>query len=98
MSLEFLRIKESIVQVKRSKKPKGRVPVYLGGRLSLSSELGHALRDKLDAFGRGHIRSPEMARVSPLLELQQQMSELPFQDEILVEQFQANDVSTHIKT
>ena len=91
MSLEFLRIKESIVQVKRSKKPKGRVPVYLGGRLSLSSELGHALRDELDAFGRGHIRSPEMARVSPLLELQQQMSELPFQDEVLVEQFQTND-------
>ena len=91
MSLEFLRIKESIVQVKRSKKPKGRVPVYLGGRLSLSSELGHALRDELDAFGRGHIRSPEMARVSPLLELQQQMSELPFQDEILVEQFQTDD-------
>ena len=91
MSLEFLRIKESIVQVKRSKKPKGRVPVYLGGRLSLSSELGHALRDELDAFGRGHIRSPEMARVSPLLELQQQMSELPFQGEILVEQFQTDD-------
>jgi ATP-dependent Lhr-like helicase len=91
MSLEFLRIKESIVQVKRSKKPKGRVPVYLGGRLSLSSELGHALRDELDAFGRGHIRSPEMARVSPLLELQQQMSELPFHDEILVEQFQTDD-------
>jgi ATP-dependent Lhr-like helicase len=91
MSLEFLRIKESIVQVKRSKKPKGRVPVYLGGRLSLSSELGHALRDELDAFGRGYIRSPEMARVSPLLELQQQMSELPFQDEILVEQFQTDD-------
>ena len=91
MSLEFLRIKESIVQVKRSKKPKGRVPVYLGGRLSLSSELGDALRDELDAFGRGHIRSPEMARVSPLLELQQQMSELPFQHEILVEQFQTDD-------
>jgi ATP-dependent Lhr-like helicase len=91
MSLEFLRIKESVVQVKRSKKPKGRVPVYLGGRLSLSSELGHALRDELDAFGKGHIRSAEMARVSPLLELQQQMSLLPSNQEVLVEQFETND-------
>jgi len=91
MSLEFLRIKESIVQVKRSKNPKGRIPVYLGGRLSLSSELGHALRDELDAFGKGHIRSAEMARVSPLLELQQHVSLLPSSKEVLVEQFQTND-------
>ena len=91
ISLEFIRIKESVVQVRRSKKPKGRVPVYLGGRLSLSSELGHALRDELDAFGKGHIRSAEMARVSPLLELQQQMSSLPSNKEVLVEQFQTND-------
>ena len=91
MSLEFVRIKESVVQVKRSKKPKGRIPVYLGGRLSLSSELGYALREELDAFDKGHIRSPEMARVSPLLELQQQMSALPSRDEVLVEQFQTDD-------
>ncbi len=91
MSLEFVRIKESVAHVKRSKKPKGRVPVYLGGRLSLSSELGHALRDELDAFGKGHIRSPEMARVSPLLELQQHMSKLPSRDEVLVEQFETDD-------
>ena len=80
-----------MVQVWRSKKPKGRVPVYLGGRLSLSSELGYALREELDAFGKGHIRSPEMARVSPLLELQQQMSALPSRDEVLVEQFHTDD-------
>ena len=90
MSLEFVRLKEGAVHVRKSNKPKGRVPVYLGGRLSLSSELGDAIRDKLDAFSKGHVRSPEMSRVSPLLELQQSMSCLPNRDEILIEQFQSN--------
>lgn len=91
MSLEFVRLKEGAVHVRKSKKPKGRIPVYLGGRLSLSSELGDAIRDELDAFSKGHIRSPEMSRVSPLLELQQDMSCLPNRDEILIEQFQSED-------
>jgi ATP-dependent Lhr-like helicase len=91
MSLEFVRLKEGAVHVRKSKKPKGRVPVYLGGRLSLSSELGDAIRDELDAFSKGHVRSPEMSRVSPLLELQQSMSCLPNREEILIEQFQSED-------
>ncbi len=91
MSLEFVRLKEGAVHVRKSKKPKGRVPVYLGGRLSLSSELGDAIRDELDAFSKGHVRSPEMSRVSPLLELQQEMSCLPNREEILIEQFQTED-------
>ena len=91
MSLEFVRLKEGAVHVRKSKKPKGRVPVYLGGRLSLSSELGDAIRDELDAFSKGHVRSPEMSRVSPLLELQQEMSCLPNREEILIEQFQSED-------
>jgi len=91
MSLEFVRLKEGIVQVRKSKKPKGRIPVYLGGRLSLSSELGHAIRDELDAFAQGHVRSPEMSRVSPLLELQHEMSSIPRKDQILAEQFVSDD-------
>ena len=91
MSLEFVRLKEGVVQVRKSKKPKGRIPVYLGGRLSLSSELGHAIRDELDAFAQGQVRSPEMSRVSPLLELQHEMSSIPRNDQILAEQFVSDD-------
>ena len=91
MSLEFVRLKEGAVHVRKSKKPTGRIPVYLGGRLSLSSELGDAIRDELDAFSKGHVRSPEMSRVSPLLELQHEISCLPNRDEVLVEQFQTED-------
>lgn len=91
MSLEFVRLKEGAVHVRKSKKPKGRIPVYLGGRLSLSSELGDAIRNELDAFSKGHVRSPEMSRVSPLLELQQEMSCLPNCEEILIEQFQSEE-------
>ncbi|MDA0913262.1 MAG: ligase-associated DNA damage response DEXH box helicase [Bacteroidetes bacterium] len=91
LSLEFVRLKEGVVLVKKSNKLKGRIPVYLGGRLSLSSELGHAIRDELDAYAQGLVRSPEMSRVAPLLELQQEMSLLPRKDEILVEQFESDD-------
>ncbi len=91
LSLEFVRLKEGAVHVRRSKKPKGRIPVYLGGKLSLSSELGHAIRDELDAYSQGHIRSPEMSRVGPLLDLQHEMSRIPRRDEILIEQFETED-------
>lgn len=91
MSLEFVRLQEGVVHVRKSHKPKGRIPVYLGGRLSLSSELGHAIRDELHAFNQGHVRSPEMSRVSPLLELQSSMSAVPRRDEILIEHFTSED-------
>ena len=91
ISLEFVRLKEGAVHVRKSKKPRGRIPVYLGGQLSLSSELGHAIRDELDAYSKGHIRSPEMSRVSPLLDLQNEMSRIPRKNEILIEQFETED-------
>lgn len=91
MSLEFVRLKEATVFVKRSTKPKGKIPVYLGGRLSLSSELGHAIRDQLEALADGEIRSAEMSRVIPLMELQQEMSLIPRSSELLLEEFETDE-------
>lgn len=91
MSLEFVRLKEATVFVKRSTKPKGKIPVYLGGRLSLSSELGHAIRDQLEALANGEIRSPEMSRVIPLMDLQHEMSMIPRSSDLLMEEFETDE-------
>ena len=91
LCLEFVRFKDLTVFVKRSKKSKGRIPVYMGGRLALSSELGEGIRKELDAFANERINSPEMNRVRPLLELQSKRSCLPKINELLVESFQSKD-------
>ena len=91
LCLEFVRFKELTVYVKRSKQSKGRIPVYLGGRLSLSSELGEGIRSEVHAFANGRIHSPEMERVRPMLELQSHHSCLPQLHELLVESFQSKD-------
>jgi ATP-dependent Lhr-like helicase len=89
--LEFVRFKELTIYVKRSKKRNGRIPVYMGGRLSLSSELGEGIRREIDAFASGRVDSTEMIRVRPLLELQLQFSSLPKMNELLVESFESKD-------
>ena len=63
MSLEFVRLKEGRCTCARQK-TQGPVPVYLGGRFA-EFRIGDAIRDELDAFSKGHVRSPEMSRVSP---------------------------------
>ena len=82
--LEIAMIKEMTVYV-RSAKGKARAPSYLGGRLPLSSNLGHFLREKLsDALHAGS-REKELQFLHPLLASQQEFSHIPRADEFLVE-------------
>ncbi len=82
--LEVVRIKEMTVFV-RASKGKALAPSYLGGRLPLSSNLGHFLREKLsDALNAG-TREKELRFLHPLLSNQQSVSHIPRSTEFLVE-------------
>jgi ATP-dependent Lhr-like helicase len=52
-ALEFVRLYQMTVQVKRTTKPPNTVPRWSGSRLPLSTELAAAVRAKLDAARRG---------------------------------------------
>jgi ATP-dependent Lhr-like helicase len=92
-SVEFLRIREMTVTVRASNARKGRIPQWLGGRMSLSSTLSTFIRKRLsDAIDNPH-HEIEMSKLQPLLELQRTRSRIPADNELLIEQFSAREGS-----
>lgn len=89
--LEFIRLKDLVVQVKNSKEDKGKIPSWQGGRLNFSSKMSDMLRLKLEEFSTGQNFDPELQKLAPILELQASRSHLPSRDEFLIEQFQTKE-------
>lgn len=90
-ALELVRLQDLTAWVRSAKKPSGKVPRWLGGRLPLSSELAASIRDRIDEAKNGVFVGEEMAAVEPVLVLQEEMSQLPGKDELLVERLQSRD-------
>ncbi len=89
--LEFIMIKDMTVLVKRSNKKKSMVPSWNGGRMPLSANLGKLLRETLDSYGKADTRMEELIRLKPLFDLQQELSDIPKQNELLIEQIETED-------
>lgn len=83
-TLEVAMIKDMTVYV-RGAKGKARAPSYLGGRLPLSSNLGHFLREKLSHALNPKASEKELKFLHPLLTNQEKNSHIPKEDEFLVE-------------
>ena len=82
--LEVAMIKDMTVYV-RASKGKAFAPSYLGGRLPLSSNLGHFLREKLSGALNPKASEKELQFLHPLLVNQEERSHIPREDEFLVE-------------
>lgn len=82
--LEVAMIKDMTVYV-RASKGKAFAPSYLGGRLPLSSNLGHFLREKLSGALNPKASEKELQFLHPLLVNQEECSHIPREDEFLVE-------------
>ena len=89
--LELVRIKEMTVYVRNSKKTKGKIPSWMGGRLPLSSQLTEVLRDKISDIHTGKLDEPELKALKPLLDLQQKTSHIPAKTELLIEYFESKE-------
>ena len=90
-SLELVRIRDMIVQVKASKKKNTRIPAWLGGRLPLSSQLSVLLRLQVHYLASGKSPHPELEVIKPLTDLQARRSGLPGSSEFLVEYFKTRE-------
>lgn len=84
-ALQFVRVKDMTAWVKPASSLKGAVPRWMGGRLPLSNELAHAIRQELERAKYGELASTEMRTLEPLLELQARWSAIPAEDELLIE-------------
>lgn len=76
-------IKDMTVWVKASQSTNTIIPSWMGGRMSLTANLGSELRNVFSkAFNH---QSPEMKALAPLFQLQQQLSVIPNNNELLIE-------------
>jgi ATP-dependent Lhr-like helicase len=96
-NLEFLMIKEMTVVVKKSTNKKSIVPSWMGGRMSLSANLGQKLREVL-APSKALSKSPpkgetfdEIIALKPLLDLQISLSSIPAENELLIEHLETKE-------
>ena len=101
-NLEFIMIKDMTVLVKKSTSKKSIVPSWNGGRMPLSANLGFMLRKKMEEscnmidpelqhIMSGRTTDIELRVLKPLLLLQQDLSHVPRENELLIEQIETRD-------
>lgn len=84
-SVELVMIRDMVAYVRKSRRAPTQVPRWMGGKLPLSVELGNQVRKRMAEARQGIFSDREMQCVEPVLRLQQQLSDLPHPDELLVE-------------
>ena len=92
--LEFVMVKEMTAIVRKSNALKSIIPSWQGGRMPLSANLGHMLRKKFDEAGLLNPTSQsddEIIALQPLFELQQYLSHIPGENELLIEHIETKD-------
>jgi len=97
--LEFVMIKDMTAIVRKSNAKKAIVPSWNGGRMPLSANLGLMLRRKfneveevLDNTKRRGVQTDiELRSLKPLFQLQQELSHVPRENELLIEQIETDD-------
>ncbi len=102
-NLEFVMIKDMTALVRKSSSAKSIVPSWQGGRMPLSANLGLMLRKKFNEaimpIAAGNQRSKskpdnrdiELQVLEPLFLLQQQLSQIPHENELLIEHIETKD-------
>jgi ATP-dependent Lhr-like helicase len=90
-TLEYVRIKDMTVWVRKATGGPGRAPQWLGGRMPLSSELAGSVRFMLDRAAGGHYDFPEIVALGPILALQARWSVVPGKNDILVETWRSQE-------
>ncbi len=92
-NLELVRIRNMVVQVRRSKQRTNKVPSWMGGRMTLTSQMSQLLREELYK-GKVIDKRPlprEIRSLKHLFERQQQESIVPSEYELLIETFQTRE-------
>ncbi len=90
-NLEFISIRNMEMLVRLSKSASGKVPSWLGGRMSFSSEMSAVLRQVVDRAADGITTDPEVKKLGPLLRKQSERSHIPRANELLVERVRTKE-------
>ncbi|MEJ2905757.1 ligase-associated DNA damage response DEXH box helicase [Pedobacter panaciterrae] len=89
--LEFIMVKEMMVLVRKSKLKQAISPSWMGGRMSLTANLGSVLRKKYNETLDKQHGDEELDFILPLFERQAKVSHVPKSDEFLIELINTKD-------
>jgi len=90
-TLELIRIRDMAAYVRPSKRKRGTVARWNGGRFPLSTQLADGVVERFAEFANGTIADAAMQKIAPLLSLQMQRSKIPTPGRILVERTRLRD-------
>jgi ATP-dependent Lhr-like helicase len=90
-NLELVSIQDMTVLVRKSNAKKSMVPSWMGGRMSMTANLGSQLRKKLTEASRPVITDPIIKALKPLLDKQAAISKIPSENELLIELIESKD-------
>ena len=93
--LALVRIHDMTAWVRKASGKQSAVPRWSGGRMPLSTTLADAMVLQLGLAAQGIDNSPELKRVRPMLDIQQQWSALPTPQALLAEVLTSRD-GTHL--
>lgn len=90
-NVELVAIKDMTVLVRKSNSKKSIVPSWMGGRMSLTANLGRVLRLTFDKIVAGNYDEPELKALTGLFNLQKLLSHIPLAHELLIEHIEDKD-------
>ena len=90
-SVQYLRLREMTVTVRNEPTKVGKVPQWLGARMSLSPKLATMMRHQLSDVAENPQQEIEINKLMPLLMLQNKRSAIPALDEFLIEQLESRE-------
>ena len=85
-NLELIRMHNMEVIVRKSKSKKGRIPAWMGGRMSFSAHLSDLLKNAL--FENQNQETPEFKSLRPVFYQQKKESIVPQPHQFLIERFE----------
>lgn len=90
-TLELVRIRQMMAQVRKSSKKTAKVVSFMGGRLPLSSQMSKILREELQSEADHKRNTPELKALSHIFDRQERESIVPRQNEFLIETFKTRE-------
>ncbi len=90
-TLELVRIRQMMAQVRKSSKKSAKVVSFMGGRLPLSSQMSKILREELQSEADHKRNTPELKALSHIFDRQERESIVPGENEFLIETFKTRE-------
>ncbi|HRH60883.1 MAG TPA: ligase-associated DNA damage response DEXH box helicase, partial [Chitinophagaceae bacterium] len=90
-NLELVMIKDMTVYARKSNAKKSLVPSWMGGRMSLTANLGKVLRETFATIAEKTYDAVEIKSLEPVFALQKELSHIPHANELLIEHIEDKD-------